>query len=204
MIWVLTACAGKSLVVFHVFKPTTAQIDKFLDSLRSDGFSYPDVGATRESARPDGYDIDHNRQFLGKGHETFERAKQAVCRWKMFDVPGLKLIRDDTPIEAGRNVALLASHLGFYSLSSCRIVYLINESDRFGFAYGTLTQHAESGEERFTVEYDGGTGEVWYDIYAFSRPGHWMVRLGYPYARYRQKQFAVGSKTAMFRAVDRD
>jgi len=187
--------------MFHLTKLSQTTTNQFLDSLRSDTFSYPHVGATRDSARPDGYVVDHNRQFLGHGRETFERAKQAVRKWKMFAVPGLKLIRDDTPIEAGRDVALLARHLGFYSVSSCRIVYVIDEPDRFGFAYGTLSQHAESGEERFTVEYDRETDEVWYDIYAFSRPGHWLVRLGYPYARYLQTSFAVASKSAMLRVV---
>jgi uncharacterized protein (UPF0548 family) len=80
-------------------------------------------------------------------------------------------------------------------------VYVIDEPDRFGFAYGTLPQHAESGEERFSVEYHPDTDEVWYDIYAFSRPGNFLIRLGYPYARWRQKQFAVESKAAMLRAV---
>jgi len=187
--------------MFHLTKPSQITINQFLDSLTTDTFSYPLAGATRDSARPDGYVVDHNRQFLGHGRETFERAKQAVREWKMFAVPGLKLIRDDTPIEAGRDVALLARHLGFYSVSSCRIVYVIDEPDRFGFAYGTLSQHAESGEERFTVEYDRETDEVWYDIYAFSRPGHWLVRLGYPFARYLQTSFAVASKSAMLRVV---
>ena len=187
--------------MFHLTKPSQTQIDKFLDSLPSDTFSYPPVGATRDSGRPKGYVVDHNRQLLGTGRETFESAKQAVRQWKMFDVRGLKLIPDDTPIEPSRNVALLASHLGFYSVSSCRIVYVIDEPDRFGFAYGTLSQHAESGEERFTVEYHAGPGEVWYDIYAFSRPGHWLVRLGYPYARNLQTSFAVASKAAMVSAV---
>ena len=187
--------------MFHLFKPTATQINRFLDSLEYDAFSYPHVGATRDSARPDGYVVDQNRQRLGQGRETFERAKQAVRQWKMFDVPGLKLIHDDTPIEADRDVALLASHLSFYSLSSCRIVYVIDEPGRYGFAYGTLSQHAECGEERFTVEYHSGTDEVWYDIFAFSRPGHWTVRLGYPYARYLQKRFAVRSKAAMKNAV---
>ena len=187
--------------MFHIFKPTSTELDQFLASLRSHTFSYPHVGATRDSARPDGYVVDHNRQLLGRGRETFERAKQAVRQWKMFGVPGLKLIRDDPPIEPGRDVALLANHLGFYSLSSCRIVYVIDGPDRFGFAYGTLSQHAESGEERFTVEYHRQSDEVWYDIYAFSRPGHFLVKLGYPYARYLQKRFAVTSKAAMLRAA---
>jgi uncharacterized protein (UPF0548 family) len=193
--------AGKFIPVFHIFRPKETQIDEFFQSLRSDSFSYRNVGATRESLTPDGYIVDHNRQLLGHGRDTFEKAKQAIREWKMFEIPGLKLIHSDAPIEAGRNVALLAGHLGFYSLNSCRIVYVIDERDRFGFAYGTLSQHAESGEERFTVEYHTGTYEVWYDVYAFSRPGHWTVRLGYPYARYRQKQFAVNSKSAMLAAI---
>ena len=119
----------------------------------------------------------------------------------MFEVPGLKLFYPDTPIEQGRDVAPLAHHLGFYSLNSCRIAYVIDEPNKFGFAYGTLTEHAEIGEERFTVELDPNSGEVWYEIFAFSRPGHILVKLGYLYGRYKQRQFAVGSKAAMQRAV---
>ncbi len=51
---------------------------------------------------------------------------------------------------------------------------------RFGFAYGTLPDHAGSGEELFLIEWDRGEGSVWYDVLAFSRPGHILDRLGYP------------------------
>lgn len=187
--------------MFLLTRPNSEQIDKFLRQRESDRFTYPSVAATREPSPPAGYDIDHNRQLLGTGLATLERAKQALREWRMFDVPGLELFYPSTPIEPGQNVALLARHLGFYSLNSCRIVYVIDEQDRFGFAYGTLTEHAESGEERFTVEFHSGTDEVWYDIFAFSRPGSIFVKLGYPYGRYRQKQFTVGSKAAMKRAM---
>jgi uncharacterized protein (UPF0548 family) len=113
----------------------------------------------------------------------------------------MRLCFPDTPIEVGENVAPVARHLGFYSLNACRIVYVIDEPNRFGFAYGTLTEHAEIGEERFTVEFDPDTGVVWYDVFAFSRPGGIFVKLGYPYARYRQKAFSRGSKEAMLRAI---
>jgi uncharacterized protein (UPF0548 family) len=188
--------------MFHIFKPSTAEIDVQLRGAASDTFSYEAVGATREPSPPDGYDVDHNRQLVGNGAGTFEKAKQAIRDWRMFEVPGLKLCYPDTPIEPGQTVAPVAVHLGIYSINFCRIVYVIDEPDRYGFAYGTLSQHAESGEERFTVEYHSETGEVWYDLFAFSRPGHWLVRLGYPYSRYRQKQFAVGSKAAMLRAIN--
>jgi uncharacterized protein (UPF0548 family) len=182
--------------MFRLTKPTPEEVKRFLDSRGSDRFSYPQVGATRTTP-PAGYNIDHNRQVLGNGRDDFQKAKQAIREWKMFEVPGLTLISPDTPIEPGRNVALLAHHLGFWSLSSCRIVYVIDEPDRFGFAYGTLTEHVEIGEERFTVEFHPDTSEVWYDILAFSRPGHILVKLGYPCGRYLQKRFAVGSKAAM-------
>ena len=186
--------------MFLLTRPDAAQIDEFLRARETDSFSYPEVGATR-GRPPAGYVVDHNRVLLGRGKAGFDRAKQAVREWKMFDVPGLELFYPDTPIEPGRNVAPLARHLGFYSLNSCRIVYVIDEPDRFGFAYGTLPEHAESGEERFTVEFHPDSGEVWYDVFAFSRPGNLLVTLGYPYGRYRQKKFGEGSKAAMKRSV---
>jgi uncharacterized protein (UPF0548 family) len=186
--------------MFLLHRPSRAEIDEFLSERAADTFSYPDVGATLESPPP-GYNIDHNRAIVGRGYDVFELAKKAVREWKMFEVPGLELFYSDTPIEKDRNVAPLAHHLGFYSLNSCRIAYVIDEANTFGFAYGTLTEHVEIGEERFRVEFDPDSGEVWYDIFAFSKPGHLLVKLGYPYSRYKQKQFAVGSKTAMLRAV---
>ena len=188
--------------MFLLTRPSDAQIIEFLGTRKTDSFSYSQIGATA-GVPPVGYNIDHNRIILGRGEDDFARAKQAIREWKMFDVPGMKLMYPDTPIETGREVAPLAYHLGFYSLNSCRIVYVIDEPDRFGFAYGTLTEHAEIGEERFLVELDQESGEVWYDIFAFSRPGNLLVKLGYPYSRYKQKQFAVGSKEAMRRAVRR-
>jgi uncharacterized protein (UPF0548 family) len=83
-------------------------------------------------------------------------------------------------------------------------VYTIDETGpvcRFGFAYGTLPDHAESGEERFLVEWDRATDAVHYDILAFSRPRHPLARIGYPLTRRTQKRFARDSAAAMRRAV---
>ena len=186
--------------MFLLTKPTDAQIREFLEIRKADSFSYREVGATRGTP-PAGYSVDRNGVIVGYGEGDFALAKTAIREWRMFDVPGIQLLYPDTPIEPGRDVAPLAYHLGFYSLNSCRIVYVIDEPDTFGFAYGTLSEHAEIGEERFFVEFDSESGAVWYDIFAFSRPGHILVKLGYPYSRYKQKQFAVRSKKAMLRAI---
>ena len=58
---------------------------------------------------------------------------------------------------------MLVHHLGFFSLNACRIVYRGDNdagNKRFGFAYGTLEEHAESGEERFTVEWNRANDKV--------------------------------------------
>ena len=118
----------------------------------------------------------------------------------MFDMPWIRLCWPDTPIQPGATVALLVSHLGFWSLNACRIVYVIEEEygspQKYGFAYGTLPDHAAYGEECFTVEYDAKDGAVWYDLVAFSRPRP-LARAAYPLTRALQKRFARDSKVAM-------
>ena len=136
---------------------------------------------------------------MGTGRDDFDRAIAAVKHWKMFDLPWIDLCWPDTPIEPGATVAVLVSHLGFWSLNACRILYAIEEHgtvEKYGFAYGTLPEHAAYGEERFTVEYDKNDGTVWYDVFAFSRP-RLLAFLAYPFTRALQKRFAKDSKTAM-------
>jgi uncharacterized protein (UPF0548 family) len=185
--------------MFLVSQPRRDAIDQFIAAQRIQNFSYPEVGRSREAA-PTGYNLDHNRIKLGEGTESFQRAKQATRQWKMFDFPWLQLCWPDSPTEVGTTVAVLVSHFGFWSLNACRIVYVIDEPERFGFAYGTLRGHAEIGEERFSVELVPRDGSVWYDVYAFSRPGA-LARLAYPLSRSLQRRFAADSKAAMLRAV---
>ena len=85
-------------------------------------------------------------------------------------------------------------------------VYVVDESQpvrRVAFANGTLPGHAECGEEVFSVEMDE-SGNVWYDLRAYSRPRHWLARLGYPLTRKMQRRFAVRSAAAMERATSQD
>ena len=71
---------------------------------------------------------------------------KAIRGWQMFIMPWMQLYWPTAPIQVGTNVAVSVHHLGFYSLNACRIVYVVEEDDtiiRFGFAYGTLAEHAE-------------------------------------------------------------
>ena len=184
--------------MFLLKRPSRTEIQAFLDRQATARFSYPEVGATKTQA-PQGYNIDSHQTCLGRGIAIFEKASAALARWAMFDVAGVDMCWPEIPIRAGANVAVLARHLAFWSLNACRVVYVLKEPDRFGFAYGTLRDHAEIGEERFMVRLDGDES-VWYEIHAFSRPRA-IARLAYPIGRIYQRRFAEGSLSAMARAV---
>ena len=113
----------------------------------------------------------------------------------------------ETPILPGGMGAIVARAMGLWWLNACKIVYVVDESgpiNRFGLAYGTLPDHAGSGEERFLIEWDQADNSVWYDILAFSRPNHFLTRLGYPIVRRTQKRFGGESAAAMLKAVRSD
>jgi uncharacterized protein (UPF0548 family) len=189
--------------MLSVRRPSDAEIDAFLRSQKCAPFSYAPVGATA-GVPPTGYNIDHNRAQLGSGGAVFERAAAAVRRWEMFNVGWVSLCWPHTPIEIGREVAILVRLYGLWSMNASRIVYVVDENAdvrRFGLAYGTLPDHMETGEERFTVEWRRDDDSVWYDIIAFSRPRHPLARIGHPLSRALQKRFAHDSLDAMRRGT---
>ena len=191
--------------MFYLKKPARGTIQQYLTSRRDDCFSYPAVGVTRDKNAPERYVVDHNRVRLGSGRVVFEQAKAALRRWEMFNLGWIQLCWPETPVEVGSTVGVLARLGGLWSLNLCRIVYVIDEADStvetFGFAYGTLPDHAERGEERFTVEWYQADDSVWYDIFAFSRPKQLLAQIGYSVARRLQKRFAVDSMAAMRRVM---
>lgn len=190
--------------MFSLRKPLVASIPHFLKKAAMLDFSYPAVGETATSP-PAGYVVDRTRIKLGSGESIFLAAKAALQRWEQFRLGWVELWSPDTPIQSGEVVAIMAWTAGLWTLNCCRIVYVVDESgsiSRFGFAYGTLPGHVESGEELFQIEWDQSTNSVCYDILAFSRPNHVLTRLGYPLVRHTQKRFGRDSAAAMFRAVN--
>jgi uncharacterized protein (UPF0548 family) len=184
-------------------KPSMERLREFLAAQSKLDLTYAAVGATA-AVPPAGYVVDRTRIKLGDGTRTFAAARAALERWEQFRLGWVETWPPDTPIQVGQLVAVIARLFGLWSLNACRIVYVVDEDEpvkRFGFAYGTLPEHAESGEERFTVEWHAQDDAVWYDIVAFSRPLRLLTRLGYPLVRRLQKRFARDSAAAMLRAV---
>lgn len=197
-------------------RPDDTYFRNLLTEQRDKPYTYPKVQGTfgkKDKAAcqeliADGYDVDHSRVKLGEGEECFNSAVRAMREWRMHRFSNwVELLFPDCPLQVGETVGVLASHTACYSFSICKIVYTVDELDedgtvrRFGFAYGTLETHVESGEERFLIEWNRADNSVYYDLLAFSRPSTWFTRLGYPLARRYQASFARDSSAAMRAAV---
>jgi len=188
--------------VFLLRRPSDSEISRFVQLQERSTLSYEPAGLSRRS--PSGYDIDEHRVVIGRGEHTFERAKAALDAWAMFRLGWVELHPAQAPTTPGTTVAILAAHLGFWSLNACRVLERLPVSaDRpaHGFSYGTLQEHVEQGEELFAVELEPADGSVWYRIRAVSRPRSLLARLGYPLSRRLQRRFREDSGRAMVVAV---
>jgi uncharacterized protein (UPF0548 family) len=82
---------------------------------------------------------------------------------------------------------------------TCRIVAVVDEPDRYGFAYGTLSVHPEQGEESFLVTRRGG--RVVFEVVGVSRPVHPIARALPPLGNHLQDRAVHRYLTAMVRAT---
>lgn len=188
-------------------RPTDEQIDAMLAQQRALPATHPFVRASLETPLtvPDGWDVDHPRERIGTGRACFERARAAISNWRTFELGWVELHPRTALIEVGVVVAPIVHVANLTFTNACRIEAVIDERtsrrERFGFLYDTLPEHAERGEERFTVELDRSDDSVWYDILAFSRPRRPWVRAARPLVRRLQARFAAHSLAAVRRAV---
>ena len=137
--------------------------------------TYPDVGATA-AALPDGYAYVRMSRRIGSGRQRFEQAAEQVMRYGMLRGAGLRVSASTEVAQVGSDVL---GRLGPF-VAPCRVVYVVDEPNRRGFAYGSLPGHAVRGEEMFGVRYDPADGAVYSEVVAFSLPATWWSRLGAP------------------------
>jgi uncharacterized protein (UPF0548 family) len=147
--------------------------------------SYPEVGATAGEL-PSGYQHLRASREVGSGRELFERCAETVMTWGVQRGAGLLVVPGSrVSVGAENRIGLRLGPLRTWA--PCRVVYVVDEPDRRGFAYGTLTGHPERGEESFVVTIDD-EGTVRFHITAFSRPARWFARLGGPVTRLVQRR----------------
>jgi uncharacterized protein (UPF0548 family) len=134
--------------------------------------TYTEVGGTQHEL-PDGYSHTRRGTRLGSGRVSFGAAADAVLSWQMHRRSGLAVAAEG-PAAEGMTV-ILGMGRPLVLVMPCRVLYVVNEPDRRGFAYGSLTDHPEQGEESFVVVIDADD-TVRLEITAFSRPGNTLIR----------------------------
>ncbi len=180
-------------------QPTIADLEAIRLEHLNLPLSYGAVGATLRGERPRGYFHDTCTVDLGRGDSTFEAAQVALRAWSAHRGAHITVVAVDAPIEVGTVVTMTLPVLGIHVHADCRIVAVVDKPDAYGFAYGTLTTHPETGEESFVIRraLDGG---VSFTVTAFSRPGELVPWCGLPVVRALQhraaREFLDGMKAA--------
>lgn len=184
--------------MFVIGRPSDEKLVQVLYGVRGTPLTYDEVGATLGADRlPAGYHHVRAERDLGDGDDVFAAACDGIRRWQLHRRQGFRVAPADPPIEVGSEVITDIALAGpVHVLAACRVVQVVDEPGRFGFAYGTLQVHPASGEEAFVVERTP-SGSVRGVVTAFSRPRHPLVRLGGPVARRQQARATEGYLDAL-------
>lgn len=180
-------------------RPSAAALDGLLAGAVGASLTYPEQAATAGQL-PANYIKGRRSVTLGSGTATWEAARAALRAWKAHTDAGVEVTPAGAPLEPGTAV-VVSTRLGLLWMAGpCRIVYVTDTPERYGFAYGTLPGHPESGEEAFHVVCDAG-GRVSFEVVVFYRPVALLARLGGPLSRAVQRRATSRYLAAMTRAV---
>ena len=146
--------------------------------------TYPEVGATA-GPLPPGYHHVRRSRTIGHGPAVLDEAADSLLGWRMHGRAGIAVEGD--PAAPGVEIRQTLRFGPVRIVAPCRVIDLVDEPRRRGFAYGTLTGHPERGEERFLLELLDD-GRVWFTITAFWRADRWYSRLGGPVAWLIQRR----------------
>jgi uncharacterized protein (UPF0548 family) len=182
-------------------RPTdVASMAQLVEELRAADPTFPDAGATLSGARPAGFRCDQEGTVVGRGGDTFQRAVHGLRSWEAHRLSGIRVV-GETEIQSGATVVVTLGTPVVALAAPCRIVEVIDEPARWGFAYATLPGHPEQGEESFVVSIEDDE-TVDFEITALSRPASRMVRLSGPLGRGLQRSGMKGYLRALRRFVD--
>jgi uncharacterized protein (UPF0548 family) len=154
-------------------------------------------GLASDARLPFGFVHDFSRSRIGHGEAAFAAAKLAFERWVMFDLGWVRVANPEAVIALGQSVAVAVHALGLWSLNLSRVTQVVDSPTRFGFIYATTKMHVEQGEERFLLEFDLTSGNLYYQLEAVSRPRNSLAWLGFPVTRSFQHRFARDSHQRM-------
>jgi uncharacterized protein (UPF0548 family) len=192
--------AGRCVPVLRLRKPSQRALEALLDQARASAPTYAEVGATKSVSLPTGYRHDRYEARVGEGSDVFERSVRALRKWQPQIGAGVEVVPRDAWVDEKETVVLLLRAAGLWAPAPCRVVYVVDEVDQFGFAYGTLPGHPEMGEVAFMISRDS-IEQIDFRVTSFSRTVDPLARLGTPVTRWVQKRVTRRYLTALVEAA---
>jgi len=165
---------------------TPDDLERALATAREAEVTYDHVGSTLAPASRAGRRPYVRQRVLGLGPDDFAAATERLRAWAPQRGIGSTVHPADAHIETGGTIVVELRRGPVAVVVPNRIVAVVDEPRRFGFAYGTLPGHPERGEESFVVELtveDVVTGTVSVD----ASPATLPARLATPAVRLIQR-----------------
>ena len=181
--------------------PTRALSAGTVASLQALRYTYAPIGATRGEL-PSGFHHLCRSRVVGYGERAFLAAARAVLSWQVQRGAGIR-VEASSPIVAEGTVLVLHVGLGPLTVAApARVVHVVDEAARQGFAYGTLPGHPECGEESFVVDLRDDEA-VEFTVTAYARAGSLLTRAAGPGNRIFQRLMADHYLRTLRRIVHR-
>ena len=144
---------------------------------------------------------DHYATVLATGPERERVARAArhlVLAYRIFPRDVLEPAMPNMTVQPGDTIVQGLRFGPIGMIAAVRVTTVFDrERDgirRVGFSYVTLEGHPARGGMTFAVVDDPAAGSLTFEMDAISQPGHWLTRLGRPFARRAQRR---SSQTAL-------
>ncbi|HET9897390.1 MAG TPA: DUF1990 domain-containing protein [Streptosporangiaceae bacterium] len=170
--------------MFSLVRPSAEALAGLVLGQAACDLTYAEIGATADTMPP-GYRHDRWQIDLGRfDDDTFRRLATALRHWQPHRGAGFT-VAPGGPVHADMTFALVVPLViplpVAYATAAGRVIYVTDQTESYGFAYGTLPEHPEQGEEAFCLAREGS--RLVFTVTAFSRPRHPIARLGGPVTR---------------------
>ena len=171
---------------------TDERLAALLSEAKRADYLYSALGMTRSEAPPE-YRVERRSVVLGADEDTWGRAVTGLRLWAAHRGAGAHVVPPDAPILEGATVLVTLGVPGCTMVAPCRVVYVTDEPDVFGFGLRCLQGKGivnsislKEGEESFLVRRIDGN--VHFEVVAMSRPASLLTRVGGPIARLAQSR----------------
>ena len=127
--------------------------DRLLAAARVAAPTYDHVGSTLDPERWAAPAMRVRHRTVGRGPAAFAAARQALRTWVPQRGIGATVEPEGQAVVTGATVLIVLRRGPLHVVAPDRIVGVVDEPRRSGYAYGSLPGHPERGEESFLVEH---------------------------------------------------